>query len=99
MIRPFAFALAVPLALGMSGCSTLEVNAYRPEAKVLLVALDSQPDGASGVLEQEGERVSFRIVQTYASDVKLCRVVTLKSETRRVKSVESYCKAKGGQWR
>lgn len=66
----------------------------RMAGPALLAALDSQGDGYVGTTAQ-GER--FRIVSTSASSTELCRVVSIESAGRF--EVESFCKARGGQWR
>jgi len=63
--------------------------------QTMLQALSSQPDGYSTVDRSTGEK--FKIVSTSANAVRLCRVVSIEQENRFV--VETFCKAKGGQWR
>ena len=63
--------------------------------QTMLQALSSQPDGYSAVDSVTGEK--FKIVSTSANAVRLCRVVSIEQENRFV--VETFCKAKGGQWR
>lgn len=63
--------------------------------QTMLQALSSQPDGYSAVDSATGEK--FKIVSTSADAVRLCRVVSIEQENRFV--VETFCKAKGGQWR
>ena len=63
--------------------------------QTMLQALSSQPDGYSAVDSVTGEK--FKIVSTSANAVRLCRVVSIEQTNRFV--VETFCKAKGGQWR
>ena len=61
----------------------------------MLQALSSQPDGYSSVYGSTGEK--FEIVSTSTNAMRLCRVVSIEQRNRFV--VETFCKAKGGQWR
>lgn len=61
----------------------------------MLQALSSQPDGYSSVDRSTGEK--FEIVSTSTNGVRLCRVVSIEQRNRFI--VETFCKAKGGQWR
>ncbi len=61
----------------------------------MLQSLSSQPDGYSSVDGSTGEK--FEIVSTSTNAMRLCRVVSIEQRNRFV--VETFCKAKGGQWR
>ena len=71
------------------------INTSMDTRQTMLQALSSQPDGYSAVDRSTGEK--FKIVSTSANAVRLCRVVSIEQENRFV--VETFCKAKGGQWR
>ena len=82
-------ALAV---LSLSACAPMQAD--RMASPAILAALDSQGDGYVGSTAT-GER--FTIVSTSASATELCRVVSIESAG--TFDVESFCKARGGQWR
>ena len=71
------------------------INTPLDSRESILRALSSQPDGYSSVDRLTGEK--FEIVSTSANAVRLCRVVSIEQGNRFV--VETFCKAKGGQWR
>jgi len=58
-------------------------------------ALDSSPDGTEGTIKSTGE--TFRIKSTHVSKTRLCRLVEIKGD--KTFFGESFCKAKGGEWR
>jgi hypothetical protein len=58
-------------------------------------ALDSSPDGTEGTIKSTGE--TFRIKSTHVSQTRLCRLVEIKGS--KTFFGESFCKAKGGEWR
>jgi len=71
------------------------INTSMDTRETMLQALSSQPDGYSSVDNSTGEK--FKIVSTSANSLRLCRVVSIEHENRFL--VETFCKAKGGQWR
>jgi hypothetical protein len=75
-----------------SGCMNTIIGG---EAISLNSALNSKADGFSGIDIETGEK--FRINSTKANDKILCRVVSIERSERFI--VESFCKAKGGNWR
>ena len=58
-------------------------------------ALDSSPDGTEGTIKSTGE--TFRIKSTHVNETRLCRLVEIKGS--KTFFGESFCKAKGGEWR
>ena len=80
--------------IALSACAGTMQQSATVAGPAIVAALDSQPDGFSGVT-RNGER--FRIVSTSASSTELCRVVSIEQSNRF--AVESFCKAKGGTWR
>ena len=68
-------------------------------------SFDSIPDALNQALGKEmdgfelvtSEGSTYSIISTYASTQKLCRVVSL--ETNLAFAIETFCKAKGGEWR
>lgn len=87
-MRVIAF---LALSLVLSGCGALTLSAN--EKADIYSALDTQPDGYSAVLGP----LSYTIIETKASSAKLCRVVEIDQPDRF--DVESFCKARGGNWR
>ena len=86
--------IAVLLLTFVSACAAKDTRIE------VLQALDTQPDGYSGVYGNPPKTFSIR--ETMASDTKLCRVVVLSEDgsanTARTQ-VESFCKVRGGKWR
>jgi hypothetical protein len=89
--------LAVFLAIIVAGCASFTSNrSYtRMVYPVMFQALDSEPDGYEGIIRETGEK--FKIRSTYASNARLCRLVEITGSGSFVG--ESFCKAKGGEWR
>lgn len=85
----------VALTLVLTACQAAGVKTSVDHRQSLINALNTQPDGFSGLIAETGE--SFTIQSTSASSSKLCRVVSIETGDRYV--VESFCKAKGGSWR
>lgn len=81
----------IALSIAVSGCGALTLS--QDNRANIYSALDTQPDGYSETLGS----LSYTIVETRASDIKLCRVVEIDQPNRF--DVESFCKAKGGSWR
>ena len=79
----------------LSACQMSNVRTSSDHRQSLMTALDSQHDGYNGLIAETGE--AFTIQSTSASNNKLCRVVSIDTNSRFV--VESFCKAKGGMWR
>lgn len=87
--------VGVVVAVLLSGCMGGNIRSNVDDRNSLIDALNTQPDGYSGVISETGE--SFTIQSTSASSTKLCRLVSIETGDRYV--VESFCKAKGGAWR
>lgn len=85
----------VTLAMVLTACQLGGVKPSVDHRLSLINALNTQKDGFSGLIAETGE--SFTIQSTSASSTKLCRVVSIQTGDRYV--VESFCKAKGGDWR
>lgn len=79
------------LSLAVVGCSALTLSST--EKRDIYSALDTQPDGYSSNLGN----MSYTIIETRASATKLCRVVEIDQPDKF--NVESFCKARGGNWR
>ena len=78
----------------LAGCVATAPGGDITAGPTIVAALDTQPDGYSGVT---GRGEPFTIVSTSASATELCRVVSVDRPGRF--EVESFCKARGGQWR
>jgi hypothetical protein len=90
--------LAIVLSgLTLIGCASGAVDKQysRVSHTSLFQALDSMPDGTQNELvEKLG---TFRIISTHANSERLCRLVEIRTGDEYVG--ESFCKAKGGEWR
>lgn len=92
----FRIIAVMVLSITLTAClANAEVKTSVDHRLSLINALNTQPDGYSGLIAETGE--SFVIQSTSASSTKLCRVVSIQTNDRYV--VESFCKAKGGNWR
>jgi hypothetical protein len=88
-----AWVVALTLLM-LAGCASMD-SFTRERAPGLFSALDTQPDGYMG-MTSDGEH-RFEIVSTRTDGMRLCRVVNIESENRF--HTESFCKARGGEWR
>lgn len=79
------------------GCATITPSRSftRSAYPDMFAALDSQPDGYQGTVKTTGE--AFRIRSTHANTTRLCRLVEIQGTESFYG--ESFCKAKGGEWR
>ena len=87
----------VLLAIIVTGCASFTSNRSftRMDYPVMFQALDSESDGYEGITKETGEK--FKIRSTYASSARLCRLVEISGSGSFFG--ESFCKAKGGEWR
>jgi len=85
------------VVLALAGCASKGASREysRESHQGLFEALDSMPDGTERVLNEK--LGSFRIRSTHADANRLCRLVELRLKDEFVG--ESFCKAKGGEWR
>ena len=92
-MRTFTLFLVI---FTLAGCTTTHQNRdfQRSAYPNLYNALDKEKDGFSST-SPSGE--SFSIVSTYANAAKLCRLVEFESSEAFY--AETFCKAKGGEWR
>ena len=87
--------VSLVLLTGLAACMSAPPTYTRAMSPDLFRALDTRPDGYSGVVAATG--ASYRIVSTRANSERICRVVTLQVPGSF--QTESFCKAKGGEWR
>jgi hypothetical protein len=79
--------------LTLAACT---VPAYdRNSSPTLYQALDTQPDGYTGNLADGSG--TFEIASTFSNGTTLCRVANISTAGRF--ETESFCKARGGEWR
>ena len=84
----------IAVGAALTGCVATAPGGDFVAGPTVTAALDTQADGYKGITAQ-GE--PFTIVSTSASATELCRVVTVDRPGKF--EVESFCKARGGQWR
>jgi len=95
MIKPISLLLTAGFLL--TACVSLEPSRSfnRIDYPDLYAALDASPDGHEGIIQATGER--FSIKSTHVNASRLCRLVEIQGDNTFFG--ESFCKAKGGEWR
>ncbi len=88
--------LLLTAALLLAACSSVTTSQSftRTNYPEMFAALDTSPDGYKGFIKATGE--TYRIHSTHLNDLRLCRLVEIKSSESFFG--ESFCKAKGGEW-
>lgn len=79
-------------AMLIGGCAQIKYT--RADAPQMFEALDSKPNGYTGMLNTSEQ---FEILRTRANNMLLCRTVRVLDQEN--SSTREYCKIKGGEWR
>jgi len=95
MIRRISLVVVVVSLL--TACSSASKSRVFTRAAYpdMFAALDNAPDGHNGIISTTGE--AFEITSTYVNSERLCRLVEIRGTNSFFG--ESFCKAKGGEWR
>ena len=95
MIRRISLVVVVVSLL--TACSSVSKSRVFARAAYpdMFAALDNAPDGHNGIISTTGE--AFEITSTYVNSERLCRLVEIRGTNSFFG--ESFCKAKGGEWR
>jgi hypothetical protein len=95
MMRHISLGIVLVSLLG--ACATLSPSRLFTRAAYpdMFAALDNSPDGHSGIISTTGE--TFKIKSSYVNSERLCRLVEIRGTNAFFG--ESFCKAKGGEWR
>jgi len=95
MIRHIS--LGIILVGFLNACSSVSTSRLFTRAAYpdMFAALDNSPDGHNGIISATGE--AYKITSTYVNSERLCRLVEIRGTNSFLG--ESFCKAKGGEWR